>query len=124
MTIKDFAPGQAVFVVERIRATREKYQVKRMIVKTIGRKYVKASVEGSSCVDEFYHREEHDNYLTENRDWGDPALLFATEESAADYFERERQKTWIMQHVSRSKLDNFSTEQLLEIRKIMERKEG
>ena len=123
MTIKDFTPGQVVFVTERIRAARPKYQVKRMIVKTIGRKYVKASAEGSSCVDEFYHEKESDNYLTENNDWGEPALLFTTEEALSDFFEKEKQKLWIIQHVSLSKLDNFSTEQLLEIRKIMERKE-
>ncbi len=123
MTLKDFEPGQEVYALEEIRTgSKTDYETHRRVVRTVGRKYVKAGIEGSGVVDEFFQRDESRNYLVENKNWRRPMLLFSTEEGLTEYVEKERLKTWIEEHILWSSLEEYSTEQLREVKKILEAK--
>lgn len=123
MTIKDFEPGQTVFALEEIRGREVEYRTRRRTVRTVGRKYVKVSAEEDKrYVDEYYQRDEADNFLVENKNWGKPQLLFRSEEELTDYIETIMLRAWIKSNTEWSRLERYSLEQLREVKRILEAK--
>lgn len=91
MTIKDFTPGQTVYIIER-HAFRPCIMQER-IVHHIGRKYV--TLDGR-WKEQYGVEDERHNYLTEKADYGTKRILFATLQAAEQYQER----TQLIQKVS------------------------
>lgn len=121
MTIKDFKPGQTVFVLTRTRGRTTEHFVKRYKVLSVGRKYLKAAPEGSlSHPTEYYLNDETDGYLTENKDWGDRTQLFPTEEAINADIEKDMLRSWVRKATENFRLDTYTLEQLRAVRKILE----
>ena len=117
MNIKDFKPGQEVYVVEG--NERRGYRTYERIVQSVGRKYVKVSPKGSTCTEEFAQSNHDDNFLERRYFSDNPAMLFATEEDITDYFEKIIHRAWVRENMSGYKLNRYSLEQLREIRRIL-----
>lgn len=120
MTIKDFKPGQEVYALTRTRGRLTEHFIKRYTVLSVGRKYVKAAPLGSKFPVEFYKQEETDEYLTENKDWGDRMRLFLTEEGAMEDIERDMLKTWLRRAADGNKVERYTLEQLRAVKEILE----
>ena len=120
MTIKEFKPGQEVYALTRTRGRLTEHFVKRYTVLSVGRKYVKAAPLGGKMPVEFYKQQEADEYLVENKDWGDRMKLFLTEEGAMGDIEKDMLKTWLRKAVDGYKIEDYTLEQLRAVRKILE----
>lgn len=120
MTIKDFKPGQTVYVLSRTRGRKTEHFIKRCTVVSVGRKYVKAAPEGGLNPDEFFLKEENDNYLTENITWREQTKLFLTEAAVNDDIEKDMLRGWLRNAVECYKINSYTLEQLRAIRKILE----
>lgn len=121
MTIKDFKPDQIVYSLEIITGKTKEHFIKRYKVVSTGRKYVRAAPDGSKVYPtEFYLEDKDNEYLTENRDWGNRELLFLTENSVNDYIEKIMLLDWLRKETSEYKLRAYTLGQLRAIRKILE----
>lgn len=120
MKIKDFKPGQEVFVLTREKGRQTEHFVKKYTVTSVGRKYVKATPQGTNWPVEFYKRHDEENFLVENKDWGNPAMLFATEEALNDDIEKDMLQTWLRKATEYSKVESYTLEQLRAVRRILE----
>lgn len=126
MNIKDFKPGQEVFTLSTIRGRTTHYVIRKCVVKSVGRKYVKISTEDSlAWTAEFYkHEYDNGNYLTENKNWGDRMKLFASMQAANDEIEREALKRWFSDATKTWKIQNYTLEQLRAVKDILGGKEN
>lgn len=124
MNIKDFKPGQEVYTLTRTRGRLTEHFIKRYTVISVGRKYVKAAPLGSQYPTEFYKQEETNEYLTENKDWGDRMRLFSTEQAALDDIERDMLKTWLRKATDSYKIEIYTLEQLRAVKEILEGQEN
>ena len=61
MTIKDFKTGQTVYALIRIKGKTTSHVIKKYTVLSVGRKYVKAALEGAECPDSFYLDKDTDD---------------------------------------------------------------
>lgn len=120
MTIKDFKPGETAYSQIRVRGKQTEHFLKRYTVVSVGRKYVKATPEGGRFPIEFFKREESDEFLVENKDWGDYEKLFLSEEAVNNDIERDMLRSWFLKAVSSYNIDNYSLEQLRAVKKILE----
>ena len=120
MTLKDFKSGQTVYNLRIITGKSTEYSVTRYKVVSIGRKYVRATPDGSDiCPTEFYLEDEDNEYLTENRDWGNRTLLFFTESNINDYIEKIELRKWFRNEISEHKLRTYTLNQLRAIKAIL-----
>lgn len=122
MVIKDFKPGQTVYELTEKRGRTCEHSIKRHRVVSVGRKYVKAipfGIENDNCAAKYYLKDETDQYLTENKDWGDAAKLFLTEEAANDHIEEEMTRLWLRREFSH-KIDECTFGQLRAVKRILE----
>ena len=84
MQLKDFTPGQTVYLLSG------KY-VSECKVKSIGRKYITVSI-GVNHDEKFAILNEKDCYLIDTRGWGDRGYLFTSKEAIEDYKEQKELK--------------------------------
>lgn len=94
MNIKDFKPGQTVYALSTKRGRTVNHTIRKYIVMSIGRKCVRVATEdyptltipfcGSNIL--------ADQYLVENKDWGDRMKLFPSLQAANDEIERSPEK--------------------------------
>lgn len=86
MTIKDFKPGQEVFVLSTTRGQTVNHAIRKYIVKSVGRKYVKVATEDFPNLTVDFRKQEYDSgdYLIENKDWGERMKLFSSLQAAND----------------------------------------
>lgn len=124
MNIKDFKPGQEVFALSTTKGRTVNHTIRKYIVKSVGRKYVKVSAEDypALTIDFMSNNIETDHYLVENRDWGDRMKLFTSFQAANDEIEREALKIWLREAVNFNKIRLYSAEQLRAVRDILEGK--
>ena len=121
MTIKDFKPGQIVYNLKTITGKTTEHFIRRYKVISTGRKYVRAALDGSDIYPtEFYLSDGDNEYLTENKDWGNRELLFLTENDVNDYIEKTMLRGWLRNEISERKIRALSLEQLRAIKKILE----
>lgn len=121
MKIKDFKPGQTVFVLTRTRGRTTEHSVKRYKVLSVGRKYIKAAPEENPIYPtEYYLNDSVDEYLTENKDWGDSTRLFPTEEAVNNDIEKDMLQSWIRKATENYKLNTYTLEQLRAVKEILE----
>ena len=121
MTIKDFKQGQAVYVLCSGVNTEPAYKIDEYIVISVGRKYVKASSKKApGFAIEFYQDSITDNYLYENKDWGNRKMLFLTREDTEGYIEKGRLRRWLSDVMNFRKNYKYSLVQLREVKKILE----
>ena len=121
MTIKDFKPDQIVYVLKTITGKTTEHFIWRYKVVSAGRKYVRAAPYGSDIYPtEFYIADKDNEYLTENKDWGNRELLFLTENDANDYIEKIMLRGWLRKETSEYKIRTYTVEQLRAIKKILE----
>lgn len=76
MTIKDFKVGEKAFIII-------KNEVKAVDIIKVGKKYV--YIKGCNP---FYLRNEKDNHLVENKDWGACQSLYLKRQDAIDIIDR------------------------------------
>ncbi len=125
MNIKDFSVRQTVYVLEEKRGRERELQTHEYKVVSIGRKYLKASKDGSDRFPtEFYSPENRNDYLRENKDWAEPLKLFPTKEALTDYIEKEMLIRWLMEAAKSYNAKEYTLEQLRAARKILEGQEN
>lgn len=120
MTIKDFKTGQTVYALIRIKGKTTSHVIKKYTVLSVGRKYVKAVLEGAECPDSFYLDKDTDDYLTENITWREPAKLFLTEAAANDDVEKDMLRSWLKNATEWRRISDYTLEQLRAVREILE----
>lgn len=120
MKIKDFKPGETAYSLIRVRGRLTEHFIKKYTINSVGRKYVKATPEGGHFPVEFYKREENDDFLVENKDWGDYEKLYLSEQAVNDDIERDMLRSWFVKAVGSYNIDNYSLEQLRKVKKILE----
>lgn len=122
MTIKDFKPGQTVFALSTTRGRTVHHTIRKYVVKSVGRKYVKVSTEEHPALTiEFSSNNvTADQYLIENKDWGDRMKLFPSLQAANDEIERGELKLWLRGATEPNKIQCYTLEQLRAVRKILE----
>ena len=108
MTIKDFSPGQTVYIL----SNKNIYERK---VKSIGRKYVKIE---SNWDEKFEECDERNNFLVSSNSWGAHDRLFASRKDIDDYMEQEELKRQLCCEVH-SWTQNLSLDQLRRINAII-----
>lgn len=125
MNIKDFKPGQEVYVFSTKSGWTVNHTAKKYIVRSVGRKYVKVSTEDfPDTVIEFFKKKGADeNYLTENQDWGDKRRLFISLQAANDEIEKEALIKWLRVATSWGRIESYSLRQLRAAKQALERKE-
>lgn len=120
MTIKDFMPGQTVFLLTRTRGKTTEHFIKRYKVVSVGRKYVRAAPEGSRHTEEFYLRESTDKYLTGNITWREQTKLFLTETAVNDDIELDMLRSWFRKAAEHYRIEEYTLEQLRGAKEILE----
>ena len=118
--INDFKPGQTAFVVTQKAGRVHLSDIKKFTVLSVGRKYVKASLEGLEHPIEFYATEQYPDCLIENNSWGDRRRLYLTEIAASEAIEADYLRIWLMKAVDFSKLKGYSPRQLRAAKAILE----
>lgn len=116
LTVKDFSPGDIVYIVRENRGRKESSNIVKRTVKKVGRKYV--ILNGSGCYEEKYEDWKSD-YLHEKADYGEPSLLFKTEEDAMKYLEKKELIRWIS-NISFVRAEKYSLQQLRAVKQILE----
>lgn len=126
MTIKDFKPGQEVFTLSTTRGRTVNHTIRKHIVKSVGRKYVKVVAEDSPNFTVDFYKEEYDNgdYLIENKDWGERMKLFSSLQAANDDIERGALKIWLREAAEWNKIQTYTLEQLRGVKGILEGQEN
>lgn len=124
MNIKDFKPGQEVFALSTTKGRTVNHTIRKYIVKSVGRKYVKVAAEDypALTIEFMSNNIEADHYLVENKDWGDRMKLFTSFQAANDEIERGALKIWLREAVGFNKIQFYSVEQLRAVRDILEGK--
>ena len=107
MNIKDIKPGQTVYILCR---EREPQAVERT-VKCVGGKYVTLV---GNWREQFYLRNESDDYLEEKADMGYSRYLFATKEAVDLFIKRCSLEAKIRRNIS-SALSKMSMDQICQI---------
>lgn len=120
MTIKDFKIGQTVYALSMIKGKTTSHMIKKYTVLSVGRKYVKAALEGAECPDSFYLDKDTDDYLTEDITWREPAKLFLTEAAANDDVEKDMLRSWLKNATEWRRISDYTLEQLRAVREILE----
>lgn len=121
MTIKEFEPDQIVYNLKTITGKTTEHFIRRYKVVSTGRKYVRAVPDGSDIYPtEFYLEDKDNEYLTENKNWGNRELLFLTENGVNDYIEKIMLRNWFRKQTNERKLRTYTLGQLRTIRKILE----
>ena len=108
LELSDFVVGEKAYVIS-------KGNIVTVEISKVGRKYVQ--VKGGWS---YYLRDEGDNYLVDNRDWGDQEELFLTRQEAEDEIEFSMLLTTIRRYSEYSRLSKLSLDQLRRIGKIFE----
>lgn len=121
MNIKDFKPGQEVFVLSTTKGREVHHNIRKYIVKSVGRKYVKVATEDYPNLTINFCKQEYDRgeYLVENRDWGDRTRLFASLQAVNDEIEREALKSWLRGAAEWNKIQSYTLDQLRAVRDIL-----
>lgn len=109
MTIKDFSPGQTVYILSKDHVTERK-------VNSVGRKYVKIE---SNWDERFSETDESNNFLVSSNTWGAQDRLFASREDIDDYKEQEELKRKLLRDVH-SWTQKLSLDQLRRIQAIID----
>ena len=86
MNIKDFENIDTGILIDRSRRDTKDYRL--VEISRVGKKYVYV---GRTA---YYLKYEHDEYLTEKRDWGSPNLLFAAIDVYENWVERRELREW------------------------------
>lgn len=107
MNIKDIKPGQTVYILCR---DREPNIIDRT-VKCVGRKYVTLV---GNWQEQFYLRNESDDYLVEKIDMGYSRYLFATKDAVDLFIKRCSLESKIRRNIS-SVLSKMSMDQICQI---------
>lgn len=84
MKLTDFRPGQTVIVQRELYG---KPSIQERTVESVGRKYVTIS---GLWKEQFFVRDERDDFLLEKPGTGEQALLFPSETAYDEYIERKK----------------------------------
>lgn len=112
MNIKDFEPGQTVYVLSRERSQK----ITERAVKSVGKKYVTLLVNWD---EQYYVRNDTERFLVEKVDVGYPKYLFATKEELELHIERAKLATKIKRDIL-NVVDKMEIEQLRQIAEWMD----
>lgn len=107
MNIKDFKPGQTVYILSRERAQ----TITERVVKSVGRKYVTLLVNWD---EQYYVRNDTEGFLVEKVDVGYSKYLFSTKEELELHIERAKLETKIKRDIL-NVIDKMEIAQLRQI---------
>lgn len=113
MDIKKFEKGQTAFMLTKNTGYNKPPETKMVNVITVGKKYVTVSNDIR-----FQDEDRQDNYLVENKDWGDRRLLFADENTLNEYLEKKKLIAWFRK--SDSRFEQLSLDKMRKIHEIVE----
>lgn len=111
--IKDFKPGNTVYVLYEHPGTNKESEIQERTVEKVGRKYVTDN-RGIRYCEEYWLREG----VVEASDYGRRGFLFLTKSEAEDYIEKNKLALWIA-HISFSKAKLYSLQQLRDVYEIL-----
>jgi len=113
MTVKDFKVGAKAYVIASVRCG--DFSIREVEIEKVGRKFVyaKGGYYG------FYLRDEDENYLVEEKEWGAPDVLFLTRQDAEEKIERDTLLKLIRKETEYAKLSSLSLDQLRRINQIL-----
>lgn len=116
MRLKDFTPGQIVYVLQEIKekGITKDYSIVQYQVNSVGRMYLWVSLPGSGCrTNRFFHRYPADEFLTEHDDYAsEPRHLFLTKQAAAEYVETKELRKWLRSAANFPHVTSYSLKQL------------
>lgn len=115
--IKAFKQGQTVYIMGTDRRYRGEYAVREAEVVKVGRKYVTVS---GRWGERFKKTLGDAPYLIEATEYGSPRILFPSEDAVREYREREELKEWMRLATGWEKSGCYTTEQLRDVKKILE----
>ena len=113
MKIKDFMEGQEVFIVRMYKGRNTNPVIGKGIVKKVGTKYV-TDAAGNKYQKHFFE----DNMLVEKCDYGEPRFLFASEDEAEMYIEKDRLEIWLSTLKAYGK--GYTLDQLRKVKEILD----
>lgn len=117
MKIAEFKVGQEAYTFHGPLYKKEKHRIETVRVSKIGKKYVTATYGRIEM--KFESTSESRKYLVENTEYGDRRLLFQSMEGVKEHLERERLKTWLREATGWDKIDNYTIEQLRDVKKVL-----
>lgn len=122
MNIKDFKVGETAYLMNfHDRLLNENTTIiDDVVVSSIGRKYVKVKYPKSNYDISFYKADEVNSYLTEKKDYGTLNYLFQSKQDINEYRERKELARWISNNAQYLRENQYSIEQLREIKRILE----
>ena len=111
--VKDFKPGQTVYVLYINTGTNKEPEIQERTVEKVGRKYATDN-RGIRYCGEPWLKEG----LVEASDYGRRGFLFLTKSEAEDYIEKNKLALWIA-NISFSKARLYSLQQLRDVYEIL-----
>ena len=115
MKLKDFTPGQIVYVVQEIkkRGITVDYSTTQYQVSSVGRTYLYIRFLGYSQITRFFLQDSENEYLTEKDSYSvNPRHLFLTEQAAAEYVEAKELRKWLRSAAEFPHVTSYSLKQL------------
>lgn len=120
LTIKDFKKGDKVYIVKMNFGRNTDPDVRELEVEAVGRKYV--TIGEDAWTRKFQNVElglnPDPDYLHENVQYGEAALLFQTESAANDHIEKEKLKRWLS-GISFPTVEKYTLDQLRAVKNIL-----
>lgn len=113
MEIKDFKKGQEVFIVRMYKGRNTNPVISKGIVEKVGIKYI-TDTGGNKYQKHFLGY----NMLVEKCDYGEHRLLFASEDEAEMYIEKDRLEIWLSTLKTYGK--GYTLEQLRKVKEILD----
>lgn len=120
ININDFKPGQDAFMLLENTGRTEEPEIEKVVVLSIGRKYVKVAKENSRNEIDFFSNFDEENFLLENVDWGEKRKLFPDRQAVEDYLERGAIYRDLRDLLKFYNEDDFTLEQLRKAKRILE----
>lgn len=120
MNINDFKPEQDAFMLLENTGRIEKPKIEKVVILSIGRKYVKVVKENSRNEIDFFSNPDEENYLLENVDFGEKRKLFPDRQAVDDYLEKGAIYRDLMNLLRFSGKDDFTLEQLRKAKRVLE----
>lgn len=122
MTIKDFKPGQTVYIAGKNQRKQEKIaMIGECTVISVGEKYITISWSGSAYNIKFFLQNDTDPFLTEKDNYP-PRKLFLTKDEYELYKELLELRDFLKDASEYYNIKNYSLKQLRMVKDILEGK--
>lgn len=118
MTIKDFNPGQTIYVVYMKKGYNAKPEICERKVVKVGRKYITDDRDCRFYETDIIMDDHRTHVLLEDREFGEKGYLFASKEEADSWIELDKLEKWLS--TIRCYNHPYTVEQLRKVKEILE----